>query len=263
MNWWIFGLGRKRPYADESDHDGVPLHRTYGVKRKRRVIAERTVTVFAGSVLFYVLGVLALALLAIVSSILMFIDIFVATVFVLSVGTVMIMMMTKTLRKRRKLQRKIKKLCKKGGYTLTRERKGMRSYSWDPRTPDFILHTQGYSYYVHYVTVGHYNSSMTFESKEKMQLVKYPLNNPFTIIFGRKPKRIDLPIGFDTLSEGEEKKSIRVIIVNPVCREMFAKSRDGGSVATGNGFSDFGYTVFTGSGFCEAVERYEAKIKNI
>lgn len=252
--------------SGEPTYDGVPLHRTYGQKRKKRPVTEFAVTVFAGSALFYVLLILELALLAIITAVLMFIDILVSTVFVLIAGSILFLALTKTLRKRRKLERKIKNLCKKKGYTLEKAVRGMNAFRWSCKRPSFILKTEACEYYVHYLTVGHYNSSMVFQGKSEIKLIKYPINNPFTVIVGSKPKIITVKSGFEALPENDEgKMGKRVILVNPVCREMYAKSKDGGVVATGNGFSDFGFTVYTGSGFCEAVERdseeYE-KLKN-
>ena len=241
--------------SGEPLYDGVPLHRTYGQRRRQRRIREYAVTVFAGSVLFYILAVLAFALLSIITAILTFIDILVATVFVLVAGSIVLLALTKTLRKRRKLEKKLKRLCKKNGYKISREKRGLSLFRWSFKKPSFVLCTEGYEYYVHYLTVGHYNSSMVFQSKNEIQLTKFPLNNPFTTIVGSKPKTISLKCGFDELDEADGVKRKRGILVNPVCREMYAKSRDGGVVATGNGFSQWGFTVYTGSGFCEAVER--------
>ena len=258
MRWMMFRTPKEKDNglpSGEPLYDGVPLHRTYGQRRRERRIRDYAVTVFAGSVLFYILAVLAFALLAIITAILTFIDILVATVFVLVAGSFVLLALTKTLRKRRKFERRLKKLCKKNGYKISKENRGMRLFRWSCKSPSFILFTEGYEYYVHYLTVGHYNSSMVFQSKNEIQLTKFPLNNPFTTIVGSKPKTISLKCGFEELADVEEIKRKRVILVNPVCREMYAKSRDGGVVATGNGFSQWGFTVYTGSGFCEAVER--------
>ena len=242
--------------SGEQTYDGVPLHRTYGQRRKKRPVREFAVTVFAGSALFYVLSVFALALLAIVAAILTFIDILVATVFVFIAGSLLLLALTKTVRKRRKTERKIKKLCKKNKLVFEKKVRGMKAFRWNYKKPSFILKTEGCEYYVHYFTVGHYNSSMLFQGKREIQLIKYPINNPFTVIVGAKTKIITVKSEFEALGEGDGgRKRKRVILVNPVCREMYAKSKDGGVVATGNGFSEFGYTVYTGSGFCEAVIR--------
>ena len=266
MRWMMFRTPKERDNGlpdGEPLYDGVPLHRTYGGKRKKRPVREYAVTVFAGSVLFYILAVLAFALLAIITAILTFIDILVATVFVLLCGSLLLLALTKTLRKRRKFEKKLKKLCKRNGYRMTRERGGIRLFRWNYKKPSFVLATEACEYHAHYLTVGHYNSSMVFQGKNEIQLIKYPINNPFTVIVGSKPKTISLRCEFGELGDSAEGiKRKRVILVNPVCREMYAKSKDGGVVATGNGFSQWGFTVYTGSGFCEAVERDREEYEN-
>ena len=81
--------------------------------------------------------------------------------------------------------------------------------------------------------------------------------NIFTVIFGFKPKSKKYSLSFPTPYTIGTHKNINAIVVNPVCRELFYKNRDGVTEPTGSGVECFGYTVYTGSGFLESIVRNE------
>ena len=188
----------------------------------------------------------------------MFIEPLVATVFALLMASVVAFFLTKKMRKRIRTERTIKKLCKREGYRFVRNRGITRSFSWNTTDHDFTVVTGKYVYYVHYLTPRRYRSSLTFDSKDGIAYATKPLNNNFTAITGPLTYKRIYKTDFSPLSKNMEKKtSVRVILVNPVCAEMYEASRDGGLVSTGNGLTRFGYTVMTGSGFAEAIQRNE------
>ncbi len=225
--------------------------------RKRHPFLGRLIFYGIRAVVIFVLAVLGVAVFATVFSMLLYADLLVACAFLLLVLSVAAFILTKTPRKRLKFLRNLKKLCKKERYRLKRVRKFTRSFKWDPSAPDFILETGRHTYYCHFLTVNKYNSTLTFRSPEFIEKVSYPLDNKFTIIFEFKPKKKELRTNFKPLPENSSKKYVRAIILNPVCREMLETDKDGGLIATGNGMEKFGYSVFTGTGFTEAVKRNE------
>ena len=247
----------------EYDNEQVPLHRAYGRWRREHPVLDRVVFYSIRAVVIFVLIVLGVAVFSTVYSLLMYADALVATVFLVAVFSVLAVIFTKIPRKRYKLIRKIKKLCKTEKYRIKFCRKTLRSFSWSDAEPDFILETGRYVYYAHFLTVNKYNSTLTFKTPEAIEKVSYPLDNKFTIIFEFKPKRKMLRTNFKPLPETDRKKYVRAIIVNPVCREMYESDRDGELLATGNGMEKFGYTVYTGSGFVESVRRNESMQKDI
>ena len=247
----------------EYDSESPPLYRAYGIWRKRHPAFDKIFFYGIRAVVLFVLAVIGLALFATFFSLLLYADILIATVFILIVAAVLTAIFTRTPRKRLKLFRNIKKLCRTEGYRLRRNRKFIHSFKWDDTEPDLILETGRCVYYVHLLTVGKYNSTLTFRSPDFIEKVSYPLNNKFTIIFEFKPKRVEIPTHFKPLPTDDRKRHIRTILVNPVCREMYETDREGGVLATGNGMEKFGYTVFTGSGFAEAIRRNEEIQKNI
>ena len=251
-------------FQSEYKNEQVPLHRAYGVWRKQHPIFDRIVFLFMRIVVLFVLGVLGLAAFSAIFSLLLYADLLIATVFLLVVFSIVAIIITKTPRKRHKLMRKIKKLCKNERYRLKSCRPFFNSFRWSSTEPDFILETGQYVYYGHFLTVNKYNSILTFKSAESIEKVSYPLDNKFTVIFEFKPIRKELKTNFKPLPESDRKKYVRSVIVNPVCKEMYECDRDGELLATGNGMEKFGYTVYTGSGFIESVKRNEAlKKQNI
>lgn len=250
-------------FRSEYDSERPPLYRAYGVWRKKHPVYDKIFFYGIRAVVLFVLAVIGLALFATFLSLLLYADILVATVFILIVAIVLTVVFTRTLRKRLRLLRRIKKLCTEKKYRLRQNRKFLHSFKWDDKEPDFILETGRYVYYVHLLTVAKYNSTLTFRSPDFIEKVSYPLNNKFTLIFEFSPKRVELPTHFKPLPTDDRKRHIRTVLVNPVCREMYETDREGGVLATGNGMEKFGYTVFTGSGFAEAIRRNEEKQGNI
>ena len=255
----------KKDAKNNSDKygDEVPLYRSYGVKRRVHPIIERLNMTFMRGVLFFVLGTLGFALFAAVTTLLLYADLLIALVFVTVVLTIVAVIGTRTLRKRLKLCSDVKKLCKRNRYRLTQNRKLLRSFKWNTKEHDLVIQTGKYVYYVHYMTLRKYNATLVFENKNQISYTMLPLKNVFSLIFNLKPIKKTFEVDFPPLPDTDNKKAVRVILVNPVCGEMYEKDKDGGLMSTGNGMEKFGYTVYTGSGFVEAIERNERNTKEI
>lgn len=204
--------------------------------------------------------IIALLLIA-VFSVLFFIEPLVATVFAIVALSVVSVLATKKVRKRIKTERQIKKLCKREGYGFERNRSFLKSFSWNTHDHDFSITTESFRYYVHYLSPRSYRSSLTFEDKDSILYTEEPLKNIFTTVISIKPYKKTYKTDFPPLSDEGKKGCVRVILVSPVCGEMYEHDRDGGLAPTGSGMTKFGYTVMTGSGFVEAVKRTEEKTK--
>ena len=249
-------------FSSEYKNENIPLYRSYGVWRKTHPVLDKILFYALRSLVIFVLAVLGTAFFATTVTLLLYADILVATVFVLIVFSIIFFVLTRSMRKRIKLLRKLRRLCKKEGYRLIKGRSFFRSFRWNTKEHDFILKTDKYEYYVHFLTIGKYTSTLTFKDPEHIEKVVYPLNNNFSLIFEFRPKRSTLNTDFPPLPTDMSTYHIRIILINPVCREMFEKTPDGCIVATGNGMSRFGYTVFSGSSFIEAVKRNETQNTN-
>ena len=239
----------------EYNSEKIPSYRAYGVWRKNHPVLDRIVFYALRAVVIFVLAVLGLAFFASVYSLLLYSGVLVATVFLLLVVGVVSFIFTKVPRKRYKFYRRLKKLCKSEKYRLKICRKPWRSFTWRSAEPDFILSAGMREYYVHFLTVSKYNSTLTVMNANEIERISYPLDNKFTIIFEFKPHKKTYITDFKPLSEVNGKRCVRAIIVNPVCKEMYEKDTDGTLSATGSGLEKFGYTLYTATGFIESVKR--------
>lgn len=264
MNAWDrFRLNQAKTSQATQD-EGVPLYRSYGVKKRLRPWQEKIELTFGRVIVLWVLGVLLFAVaMCTIGFFIAFPELWVKVLIGAAAVLFVAVKLTRTLRKRRTFCKKLKKLCKSQNYRLTYVQNFFQSLFWSGNREDFILETGSCVYYVRYLTVRKYRSSLYFEKNDAIKLVKLPLNNKFTLIFDAKTRTKYYPIDF-TIDEKissiwKNKRQIKALVVNPVCAEMLYKSKDGGYESTGNGGEHFGYTVFTGSGFLETVRRNEEK----
>ena len=263
--------GRDRFWLDQSKHsqsvqdEDLSLYRSYGVKKRLRPWQEKINLTVGRVAVLWVMGVLLLALtMCLIGFFIAFPELWVKVLICAVAALTVAVKLTRTIRKRRKFCKKLKKMCKSEKYRLTFVQNFFQSLIWSGNREDFILETGSFVYYVRYLTVRKYRSSLYFEKPDAIKLVTRPLNNKFTLIFDFKPKTKYYPIDF-TVDEKissiwGNKKQIKALVVNPVSAEMLYKCKDGGYESTGNGGEHFGYTVFTGSGFLETVRRNEEKL---
>ena len=148
--------------------------------------------------------------------------------------------LTRTLRKRRKFTKKHKKLCKKNGFRIHYEQNFFQSLVWSPDKQDFVVETKHTAYYVRYLTINKYRSTLYLEGKDHLRLVKDPTKNLFLRVFDASAKIKNYPFDFQIPERGMGRKAEKVLIVNPVCREMKVKVANGGYETTGNGGVQFG-----------------------
>ena len=239
-----------------NSYDETPLHRSYGVKRRvhpwREKMAALAAKLFAAWVVYiYIL----LAGTSIVMFWMYFPELWVKVLLTLIVAILLLFRLTRTVRRRQKFCRKLRRLCKKQKYEMQYEQNFFQSLFWSSDRQDFRLETERAVYYVRYLTVRKRRSTLYIESEHLLRLLKRPINNKFTIIFEFKPTNKYNPLDFQIPSEQTDKKIVKALIVNPVCEEMYYKRKEGGYEVTGNRGEHFGFTVFTGSGFVDTVKR--------
>ncbi len=75
------------------------------------------------------------------------------------------------------------------------------------------------------------------------------------VVWGFEPRSAERKFVVGDRIAKEQKKTYRAVILNPVPHSMYIKNRDGETVASGSGEGQFGYIIFTGSGFLESVQR--------
>ena len=235
----------------------VPMYRSYGKTRKIHPTLEKLKVTLLRGILLYFLVYIALIGALIVYVILLFSDVL-AFFIVTPVTIALLLILTRTARKRRAFLSKLKRFCKRNNYTLTFNRRFFESFSWDKTNgTDFTLKTPNHLYYVKFATASKRNSDIIFLSKTEMLYRKLRLNNKFTVAFDLQPKIKKLTISFP--EEAFSENSTAVILLNPVPRDISIKDPDGTTTATGDGEDRFGYIIFGGSGFLDSIERLEKK----
>ena len=251
----------KGKLKDAQKQDEVPLYRSYGVTRNYRPFLGSMGTGALVAVALWIVGLFALVISFGLVAFLFYGQLLLVTLFYLLVGIILVTVSTRTLRKRMKFRRRLKKLCRKEGYRLEYRRSLLSSFSWDEKQIDFLLNTKTTLYEVRLLTLKKYNASLLFESEETMQYVTYPYRNAFTTILNFQPKCRTYPLDQTPATVRGSRTAVKVLLVNPVCREMFYKDGDGARVATGSGAELFGYTVFTATGFLETVKRNDEQMR--
>ena len=247
---------KKQSRVEVSDYHAVPLYRSYGVTKREYPLLNKIKQVLhritAGLIVLPMCCVLLLGLVMTC--------IFggpLAIFIYLPISILIIFKLTRSQRKRRTFLRKLKKLVKREGYELSFKRGFFRSFSWSPKTEDFILTTPHYSYRMYLFNARKYNSELLFESRNKFLYIRRPIKNIFSLIFTLDTKITEYSFTPDAPVVEKGKKHITGIIANPTCSAMSYKEHDGTTAPTGSGGEVFGYYIFTGSGFIDTVELNE------
>ncbi len=251
-NW--FHAQNMASSSDENDSEEVSLHRSYGKTKRVYPLWERIkLTFFQGLTIWLVLPWIFVSVTLYVAFMCFYPEIWVKIFANILLWGFLLFRLTRTLRKRRKFTKKFKKVCKKKGFRIRYEQNFFQSLIWSPDKQDFVVETRDTSYYVRYLTINKYRSTLFLESANLLRLVKDPPRGLLRI-FSTKAKTKKYPFDFQ-IPERYGRKTKKVLIVNPVCAEMKTKSPNGGYETTGDGGTQFGFTVHTGSGFLNELER--------
>lgn len=207
--------------------------------------------------LLFAAGVLAFCALAVWTVWRMPEQVLLVTCFYGMAGVLLLFFVTKTFCKRMTFRRRLKHMCRKEGYRLQYCRRFGATFFWSGEGPDFLLRTPSALYEGYFLTVRRYRATLFLASSDSVELISSPTQNLFSDIVGRKPKHQTFLLPSVPTEQSGEYPVKRVLLVNPVCREMTYKEKDGTIVATGSGAEWFGYTVFTATGFLENVRRQE------
>ena len=246
---------KKKTRPEVSDYDPVPLYRSYGVTRRESPVINKIKTALQR---FTVIILLLPSYIVLGIGIVMTVLYGKALAFVLFTPILLFLLfrLTKSLRRRRKFLRKLKKLVEKEGYKLTFKRGFLASFFWSPTKEYFVLDTPKYSYHVYVFTARKYNAEIVFESAESFKLIKRPLRNIFSMALGLKAKIKEYTFAPDRSLPMYSRVKIIGFLANPVC-DSISYLRGNALEPTGSGGEVFGFYIFTGSGFIESVKRNE------
>lgn len=240
-----------------SKYNPVPLYRSYGSTKKEYKWREELLTLLEKVIAIVFLGLIFFTLGISVFSWLRFGGILVHVVVTATIALFLFFVYTKTFRKRLSLSKKLKKVCMENHFDLTFERPVLKSLKWSEKGSDITVVTKNHVFYIHLLAVPKYRCHICFDSASEIRIVKPPLNNKFTVIFDFKAKTKKLSLDFSDTRQFEGKKTHKIILVNPVCGEMYYKISQVSTSQTGNGGEHFGYKIFTASGFVNYLARVD------
>ena len=251
----------KNQKTEVSKFNPVPLHRSYGVKKKEyeaieilKMWLERIIAVLLLLVPATALAVGLIAVMLYSSPLMKVIFWLVASIFVF-------LAFTKTTRNRLKFNKKLKRFCKRENFDLRIERDFWKSLKWSDDKCDFTVETPSRLYYVHVLNVKKARQKILFESESKIKLITPPPRNRFSIIFNPKTKVQALSIDFSEAKSFEKKEAAKIILILPGCLNISYRQSNVSIIPTGNGGEHFGYTIFTAKGFMNFLPRYEENLR--
>ena len=121
---------------------------------------------------------------------------------------------------------------------------------------DFTVDSLKKRWCVRFFTPKKYLSHITFVDKSTVEIKTNIIKSRLKLSFGlNEPKTNLIQYSYgDDVSVGN-KKVAKALIINPVPHDVFKRDKDGATIPIGTGEYLYGYTMFSGSGFLEALQR--------
>ena len=260
MNIYKRSKNKEKIKAETSEYNPVPMYRAYGVLKREYPWLENLKIVLIRVVAILFLCAFVFPLVFGLAMFFVYGPLLVKVTLILIPSVTFILLITRTLRKRIRFIIKLKVLCKKNNYKLISKCGFFPSFRLLKKGYDFMLKTPTHTYYIRYLTLRRYNATLTFENDGTIKYQKKScLKGPLAVIFPTNRKVKSYSVSFSDIPESSASKVFKVILVNPVCREFFARENNGKSVPVGSGETVRDFVVFTGTGFIESVKRNEKK----
>ena len=235
----------------------LPFYRYYGVKRRQHPVRDKAIEMFSASMAYFVVAIIIFAAIFAIVNFYIYMGAFLPTMLTLIIVAVLIKVFYfNKLGKRVKFERKLKRLCKKNNYKLERKTGFWKSLGFISQGYHFSVQTPQTKYYVRYITIFDYNSSITFKSKNEIIIGKnlHAHRNKFKVIAGISAKYVTKEFQFDTAYDLPPKRSENIVLMNPVPRSVDYLDHDGVNTPSGSGERLFGYTIYNGSDFLKKLE---------
>ena len=245
----------KKDRIEKSKINPVPLYMSYGVTKKEGFFAKlnNVLAAILAAVLLVSFGVMwGLGSYILVS---MLGTIGIALVIIV-VAAFVYFKLCRKIRKRVRFLIRLKKHCKRMGYTLKFYRGFFAALKLNGQGIDFTVDTGKKLWTVRFFTPKKYLSHIIFESNAKIGIKTNITKSQLKFVLGfNKPKYKQLDYKYVERIETEGRKTASALLINPVPHEVFKKDSDGAVIPIGTGEKLFGYTMFTGSGFLENLAR--------
>ncbi len=251
-------VDRRGNKIDVAEHD-VPMYRAYGKHKVLRPWLIKFNDLLARFLLILFYFCYTLPALILITFCILYADVFqfaaVILIFLSVIALVLIYIYWFRIpRKRSKFCRKLKRACKKNGYKVVYERGFFKSLTWSEKDDvDYTIKAGEWTYYVKLFGAKNVKSDVTFCHDGTLIYRKLRIKNVFTLVFNMQTRTKVRKVCFPSVLD--DKKTVKAIILNPVPMEMYKRRGSGDTDMSGNDDTMFGYTVFTGSGFIEAMRR--------
>jgi len=167
----------------------------------------------------------------------------------------------RSLRKRMIFLQKLKAKCKKCGFKIEKKRGVFRGLKLNKEGFDLIIISPHTRYYVRFFTPRRHRSHITVCDENTVEIKTNIHNSRWKFILGLdKVKVRKMAYAYnDKVNEGVLSAK-KVLLVNPVPNNMFKKDSSGAVIPIGTGEKLYDYTIFSGTGFINELQReYEKR----
>ena len=261
----------KKKFAEYSDIYQVPLHRSYGAKKRETWLShfnEHLATFLMVVLYAWMFIMLALGTYMFISA-LGHIGTLIA---VLAAVWFIVWKFFRVPRKRIAFLLKLRRRCKRFGYKVEYKRNIFKGMRFLTEGIDLTVNTGKKLWIVRFLPCYRYNSDLIFMNDSTINIKHNRIRLKASLFPGhiRQGARIDTKQNKRFSAGGKTKtisysftdevsvsgvKTARALIVNPVPHTIRKAEFDGAIYETGTGEKMWGYTLFSGSGFLETLER--------
>ena len=267
-----------RKLAEYSELNQTELYRSYGVKKKEGFFAhlnDHLATVLLLIMYFWCFVIIVVGIWGIIvmlGALGIGLAVCVGVALVYRIGF-------KITRKRRAFLRRLRRCCRKNKYKLSFKRGYFKAKKFNTDGIDFTVDTGKELWSVRFLTYRKYNIDMIFEDEKTLIIKTNPVRLKASIMphesdmpfmsglmarmslsgmmpqFLKRKKTITFDYSFTELEEHPDRECKRAVVINPLPHTIKKKEEDGATYETGSGEKMWGYTVYSGSGFINQLNR--------
>ena len=262
----------KKKFARFSEIYQVPLHRSYGVRKRETWLShfnEYLATFLLILLYAWMFIMLALGAYMLIDAL----DHIGTLIVIIAVAWFISWKFLRIPRKRIKFLLRLRKKCKNLGYRIEYKRNVFAGMRFLKEGIDLTIDTGKKVWAVRFLPCYRYNSDLIFVDENTIKIKHNPIRLKASLFpvnarhaqrltpktenkrfsFGGKTKTVSYSFTDEVLHYGV--KSARALIVNPVPHTIRKVEKDGAIYETGTGERMWGYTLYSGSGFLETLDR--------
>ena len=252
---------RPHPQSISTNENENRLHvRNFGNKRKAS--GSLVSNIISTSFAILVIALMASFFLLTIPAFYKYTGVLIPTLFTLLLITVVFIIATRMLRKRLKLERKLKKLCRNKGYIIERNIGFFSSLKFVTSGYHYIIETPKVRFAVRYMTFKKRLSKVTFRSNQEVDIIvnMNASRNLWKSLLGIKEKTVAYHFDFDETFYDKDKRVEKIVLMNPVPSEVNFINKEGIFTPTGPGQEMYGFVIYNGSGFLSMLDQLDGDI---